>query len=171
MSFEAFNIYLTPIEQSLRQLANVEEIAEEIPARFPALRPDTEEASEGNTRWFVSETECGLFQVGVYENGANSVRFVMQYALSNPRSVYAPFCACASELMQTYGLSLHVGADAPPNQNLPDEITDTEDLCSLLLPAMDYNRFLWQSDMQTTEEIALRPGNAVARFLPDVLIH
>lgn len=171
MSFEAFEIILTPIEQSLWQSARLEEIAEEIPARFPMLRSDTQEVSEGNTRWFVSETECGLFQVGVYDNGANSVRFVMQYALSNPRSVYAPFCSCASELMRTYGLSLHVGADTPPNQKLPDEIMETQDLCNLLLPAMDYNRFLWQSDMQTNEEIALRPGDAVARFLPAVLIH
>jgi len=164
MSFEAFEIILTPIEQAIRQSPCLEEIAREIPMRFPALRPDTEEISEGNVRWFVSETECGLFQVGVYSDSVSVVRFLMRFAYSNPRSVYVPFCACASELMEVYRFALHVGAEVPS-----DKITDTEDLCSLILPLMDYNRAFWQSDMQTTEEIALRPGDAVARFLPAVL--
>ncbi len=76
-----------------------------------------------------------------------------------------------SLMMETYSLSLHLCADNAPGVPLPDEITETNDLCNLLLPAMDYNRKLWQLDMQTTEEVALRPGDAVAHFLPAVISH
>ena len=171
MSFEAFEIILTPTEKSLRQSGNLQEIAEEILMRFPALQCDDHEGNKASAQWFVSETECGLFQAAVYTDSVSSVRFFMHFAYSNPRSVYAPFCACAAELMETYSLSLQMCAEDAPGMPLPDEITDTNDLCNLLLPAMDYNRFLWQSDMRTTEEVALRPGDAVARFLPAVLSH
>jgi hypothetical protein len=178
MGFEEYSVLVYPKEDSPLasggDSATLDRVVTEVQAEWPVFHPDEVEMAHlvypkrAEEVYLVYETAEGLIQMVVRLNPAqnNSIRFSLRFAYSNPRSVYQLFCAMVEWLIQHYQMYCHVEPDlAPEQKDVSDEIDQAEDVRSVLIPSMDYNRKLWQIDAQTEEEAILRPGDAVARFI------
>lgn len=182
MGFEEYAIGLYPKETSSlysgNNLQSFRKIVQEARRQWPMLCPDEAEMARllppkrAEQEILVSETPDGLFQVSFRLGNLrrDDILIGLRFAYSNPRSVYEPFCRVAEWFMTQYELCCHIDPDLAPDQEaLADKVCETSNLRSLLLPSMDYNRRLWQSEAQTEEEAILRPGDAVERFITPLL--
>lgn len=124
-------------------------------------------------RFLCYETDSFIFQLLVDHSAACQsppVVVSLRFAYCNPRGIYEPFCDVTERLMQRYQLDCHPMRDLePPVEGkfrlVMEAIRDPSRIRSILVPSMDYNRLLWQSDVGTTEEAALRPEDAIMRFV------
>ena len=184
MSFEeyAVNLYSQPQSalRTINDLAKFRAFVGELRREWPMFCPDEVEMGRlfppkrAGEEILVSETIEGLFQVllNFRDTDGGSVGIRLRYALANPRSVYEPFCAFTAWMMEHYNLCCDIESDlAPEQQGISDTICEVNDLRSILVPSMEYNRWLWQGDAQTEEDAILRPGDAVARFMTPMYIN
>ena len=179
-----FSVDLCPQSKSSlhsgNDLATFRSVVNEIRREWPVLCQDDVEISRLmypkrlDEEILVSDTPDGLFQVFVWLQHLNTddVGISLRFAYSNPRTVYEPFCSLVEWLMKHYDLCCYISADlAPEQQGIGDTICEADNLRSILVPSMEYNRWLWQGDVQTEEEAILRPGDAVARFMTPLYIN
>ncbi len=174
MGFESYTVVLTPQRMTLpaadRNVTGVQQIVGELQQKWPVIRLDEEELSSRSSppakgeACLVYETAQGLFQV-LLTPSQGQVSVSVRFAYCNPRAVYRPFIEVVSWLMERYRMQAYVMA----SDSIPD-LTDPRKVAATLIPSMDYNRSLWQTDVRTTEEVVLRPAEAVERFVsPRVL--
>ncbi len=178
MGFEDYQVMLTPRPVSVLASGGtprlVEEIAAEIRQTWPAFVRDEWEVAHldypkrPDEVFLVYDTPREIFQMclGINTWQNDPVDFSLRFAYCNPRTIYEPFCAVVEGLMERYNLICHPMRDLGPLDETEDQdICSPADVRRLLVPSMNYNRRLWFLDAQTTEEAALRPKEAIARFI------
>lgn len=177
MGFEEFSVALLPFVQSPFYGGNDTEstarIVQEIRAEWPNFQNDDVEIARlyeplpTGVFMLSSESEAGLIQLTVQlgYSRMDAVALWVRFAYCNPRSVDALFCSVVEWLMRAYCLHCRVEANLAPTREAQREISDPDALCDALLPSIEFNRLLWQSDAGTAETAVLRPGDAVARFI------
>lgn len=170
MGFEAYTVVLDP---KLLPLAaanegnktDIQQMAEELQEKWPVIHLDEVELRSHafpsiiEETCLVYETTQGLFQL-LLTPAQGQISVSARFAYCNPRSIYPPFLDVVSWLMENYALKAYVMA----SDDVP-ELTDWREIESVLAPSMDYNRRLWQADVGTSQEAALRPGDAIERFV------
>ena len=169
MGFEAYTVVLDPCEkltvETGRVDAAVQRLVGDLQRQWPVIRLDEVEMYrrpcplvQGEVR-LVYETAQGLLQL-LLTPSCGQVSVSVRFAYCNPRNIYQPFVEIITWLMENYKLNGYVMA----SDDLPD-VTDSQEVESLLIPSMDYNRRLWQADAGTSEEAILRPVEAIKRFI------
>ncbi|MBV9848123.1 MAG: hypothetical protein JO250_00405 [Armatimonadetes bacterium] len=174
MGFESFTVLLTPCDESPLQrgqdAGSVARLAEDIQRRWPSVRADDLERDEiahhvrPSDIFLFSETEAGLYQMLLQVHHDGNASISLRFALCNPRSVYAPFCAMVSWLMECYQLRCCNLSYVPPTDS-GEDFCDARVVAEALTPSMDENRRLWQLDADMQEEQRWRPGEALAWFV------
>lgn len=171
MGFESYTVVLTPQQRGFlgtdESQLTVQQVVGDLRKKWPAIRLDEEEAELRSLNFplaekeicLVYETAQGLFQL-LLTPYHKQVSVSLRFAYCNPRTVYKPFLEVAAWMMKHYQLSASIMAsDDTPEVNNPQEVE------SIFIPSMDYNRRLWQADARTGEEAILRPGDAIVRFI------
>ncbi len=169
MGFEPYTIFLVPKQLSPsitdRSKSSVQQVIGELRQKWPSVRLDEEELGclsyppiPGEV-YLVHETMQGLIQI-LLTPSQGEITVSVRFAYCNPRSVYKPFMDIIAWLMERYEMYASVMA----SDDIPD-LTDPQKVEDVLVPSMDYNRRLWQTDTGTSEEAILRTGDAVARFV------
>ena len=171
MGFESYTVVLTPRQIALpgtdRSMDTVPQMVGDLRQRWSVIRLDEKEVelrslnfplAEGEV-CLVYETAQGLFQL-LLTPYRKQVSISLRFAYCNPRTVYQPFIRVTTWMMERYQRCASVMAsDDVPEVNNPQEVE------SVFIPSMDYNRRLWQADARTSEEAILRPGDAIVRFI------
>jgi hypothetical protein len=169
MGFEAYTVHLVPCSYSPlatgQQTDAIQRIVNDLRQKWPVLRSDETELRSlvcplvPGEACLVYQTAQGLIQIMLTPcRGQASVS--LRFAYCNPRSVYQPFTAMIAWLMERHQMHGYVMA----SDKLPD-LSNPQEVETVLVPSMDYNRRLWQQDAGTSEEAILRPGEAIERFI------
>ena len=177
MGFEAFSVILSPVDAEEDALTTGH-LVSQMKRRWRSVQTDSLELAERadarsrNKVHLVRRTTAGLIQVALWRDKSScALRIELRFAYCNPRSVYGPFCEMTAWLMQKYKMRCHIVPDlAPEQQGISDDFERPEMAAELLTPSMDYNRSLWQLDAGTEATAALRPGDAIAKFITPRLL-
>ncbi len=172
MGFEAFAVILSPIDAD-GDFWDVRHLVTQIKRRWRSVENDAWEITERaglrprNEIFLARQTKEGLIQAAIWrEKSSCALRIELRFAYCNPSSVYTPFCEMTAWLMQKFRLRCHIVPDlAPEQQGVSDDFDRPEIVAATLTPSMDYNRNLWQLYAGTEDTAALRPGDAIAKFI------
>ena len=177
MGFESFSVLLSPLDAD-DDTITAQRLVSQAKRQWPDLRTDAltsserEKASGRGEIYLLRETSGGLMQMIAWREKAScAVRVELRFAYCNPTSIDAPFCEMTAWLMRKYRMRCHVAPDLAPEQaNVSDDMDGPDNVSEILLPSIAYNRRLWQADADTMETAALRPGDAIAKFIAPRLL-
>ena len=181
MSFEEFRVSVIPQPGSPFakgcDVTLFRHVVRDIQTIWPAIKPDTIETmrlfspKEEREELLVHQTEAGLFQLTVLWGNVrpDTISIHLRLAYCNPCTIYAPFCSVVEELMRRYKMCAYCSEPAPPGADARETLCQHKDIRAVIIPRIVYGKVLWYSDVQSAEEAILRPGDAVARFVPSDL--
>ncbi len=162
MGVEAFTVLLIPSQNSTQYQSGVvilNQMAEDMRQYSTSITSDDKAAVPYGTN-LCYETPTELFQIKLFLTDHDAVHVSLRFAYCNPQSVDKPFCDIIEWIMTNYTMECYVISNLDPAQDEAEEnekILTVDKVRPILIPAIQYNRRLWQQYAGTDEVAALRP--------------